>query len=80
MSVDAADCYGEDGKTQVRRVGGRQLVGKPKECSFVLNCMPAKTFGHHLKPTKIPGEPQLVLLGIDFLSKFDEFTIDWTSI
>ena len=41
--------------------------------------MPEKVFQHHIKPTTIPGEPALVLLGTDFLSKFDEFCVDWTN-
>ncbi len=30
-----------------------------------------------MKPSKIPGEPSLVLLGIDFLSQFNLTIFDW---
>ena len=58
-------------------VGGKQAIGKPMECSFTLDCAPRKTFQHSIKPSKIPGEPRLVLLGTDFLAKFDLTVFDW---
>ena len=69
----------ENKDSRVNGVGGKQAVGQAQTCSFVLDCLPKKVFQHPLKPTKIPGEPALVLLGTDFLSKFDEFRIDWAN-
>jgi hypothetical protein len=63
----------------VHGVGGEQRVGKEMSCEFTLDCLPNKRFSHHLKPSAIPGEPALVLLGIDFLSKFDKTLIDWAN-
>ena len=80
-SVDGTWSEGlpENKDSRVNGVGGKQAVGQAQTCSFVLDCLPKKVFQHPLKPTKIPGEPALVLLGTDFLSKFDEFRIDWAN-
>ena len=63
----------------VHGVGGDQKVGKEMCCEFTLDCLPSRRFSHCLKPSAIPGEPALVLLGIDFLSKFDQTLIDWVN-
>lgn len=79
MSVDDKDIMAFIDGTggQVKGVGGPQAIGKPMECSFVLDCAPEKTFHHPIKPSKIPGEPRLVLLGTDFLAKFNLTVFDW---
>ena len=79
MSVDdeAILAYIDGTGGHVKGVGGPQAMGKPLECSFTLNCTPEKTFLHTIKPSKIPGEPRLVLLGTDFLTKFDLTLFDW---
>ena len=79
MSVDGTWSEGPTDRASVKGVGGKQAIGQQKNCSFVLDCMPGKVFDHRIKPTAIPGEPALVLLGTDFLSKFDEFCVDWTN-
>ena len=81
MSVDGTWIERSTDRTNssVKGVGGKQAIGQQQSCSFVLDCMPEKVFQHHIKPTTIPGEPALVLLGTDFLSKFDEFCVDWTN-
>ena len=61
----------------VKGVGGCQAIGPQMDCSFVLDCLPDRTFNHSIKPSKIPGEPCLVLLGTDFLSQFDLTLFDW---
>lgn len=79
MSVSDEDIMGAielSGKS-VKGVGGSQAIGNAMECSFVLNCLPERTFCHALKPSIIPGEPSLVLLGTDFLSKFNLTVFDW---
>ena len=79
MSVSDEDIMGAielSGKS-VKGVGGSQAIGNEMECSFVLNCLPERTFCHSLKPSTIPGEPSLVLLGTDFLSKFNLTVFDW---
>ena len=65
------------GGSFVKGVGGDQAIGKAISCSFTLDCLPEQTFEHSIKPSKIPGEPSLVLLGIDFLSKFNLTVFDW---
>ena len=62
---------------KVRGVGGSQLIGQPKECSIKFDCLPGKWYHHQIHPTTIPGEQSLVLLGTDFLAKFDKTLIDW---
>ena len=61
----------------MRGVGGSQLIGQPKECSIKFDCLPGKWYHHQIHPTTIPGEQSLVLLGTDFLAKFDKTLIDW---
>ena len=63
--------------TVVSGVGGNQAVGKDISCRINLLCDPENTYTHCIKPAKIPGEPALVLLGVDFLSKFKRTTFDW---
>ncbi len=65
------------GVSQLRGIGGTQPVGEDTMCEFTLDCLPDRKFTHSFKPILIPGEPSLVLLGRDFLSKFDETLIDW---
>ena len=79
MSVDDKDilAFVDGSGGCVRGVGGKQTMGKPVSCSFTLDCNPSKVFQHMIKPTKIPGEPHLVLLGTDFLAKFDMTLFDW---
>ena len=79
MSVNGTWAEGPTDGASVKGVGGKQAIGQQQSCSFVLDCMPGKVYEHPFKPTKIPGEPALVLLGTDFLSKFDEFCVDWTN-
>ena len=62
---------------KVRGVGGDQLIGQPKECSIKFDCLPGKWYHHHIHPTTISGEQSLVLLGTDFLAKFNKTLIDW---
>ena len=61
----------------VKGVGGSQAIGPEMDCSFMFDCLPGQTFNHHIKPSNIPGEPALVLLGTDFLSKFNLTVFDW---
>ena len=79
MSVDDKDimAFIDGSGGSIKGVGGKQAIGKPMECSFSLNCAPTKIFQHSIKPSKIPGEPRLVLLGTDFLAKFDMTVFDW---
>lgn len=79
MSVSDKDILSaiEHSGRVVKGVGGSQAIGKEMECSFVLNCIPERTFSHAIKPSIIPGEPSLVLLGTDFLSKFNLTVFDW---
>lgn len=79
MSIDDSDISAliDGSGGSVKGVGGRQSIGKAVECTFTLDCAPEKTFQHFLKPSKIPGEPHLVLLGTDFLAKFDLTLFDW---
>ena len=79
MSVRDGDImnFAEGTGQVVKGVGGNQAIGPEMECSFVLDCLPDRTFNHNVKPSKIPGEPSLVLLGTDFLSKFDLTLFDW---
>ena len=61
---------------KVRGVGGSHLIGQPKECTIKFDCLPGKWYHHQIHPTTIPGEQSLVLLGTDFLAKFDKMLID----
>ena len=68
MSVSDDDIlkYINDSTAQVKGIGGSQTIGPAIPCSFTLDCLPQRVFEHEIKPAKIPGEPSLVLLGIDF--------------
>ena len=61
----------------IKGVGGQQQVGKPVKCSFQLNCNDKTTYQHMTKPTSIAGENSLVILGLDFISKFGYTVFDW---
>ena len=79
MSVSDEDIlkYINDGTSHVKGIGGSQAIGRAIPCSFTLDCLPQRVFDHAIKPAKIPGEPSLVLLGIDFLSNFNLTLFDW---
>ena len=61
----------------IKDVGGQQQVGKPVKCSFRLDCNDKTTYQHMIKPTSIAGENSLVILGLDFMSKFGYTDFDW---
>jgi hypothetical protein len=77
MSVDDKEIASMATGGIVHGVGGNQKVGKHINCSFSLDSMDGKVFEHPIRPTQIPGEPALVLLGVDFLSKFGNTLFDW---
>ena len=61
----------------IKGVGGQQKVGKPLKCSFQLYCNDKTKYQHTIKPTSIAGENSLVILGLDFMSKFGYTVFDW---
>ena len=77
MSVDDKDIANMATGGIVHGVGGNQKVGKHINCSFSLDSMDDKMFKHPIRPAQIPGEPALVILGVDFLSKFGNTLFDW---
>ena len=77
MSVDDKDIAKMASGGFVQGIGGNQKVGKHIDCSFSLDSMDGKVFKHPIRPAQIPGEPALVLLGVDFLSKFGNTLFDW---
>ena len=79
MSISEDDIlkYINNSTSCIKGIGGSQTIGKEMECTFVLDCLPDRTFEHRIKPAQIPGEPALVLLGIDFLSTFNLTLFDW---
>ena len=77
MSISDGELMNCKNGTVVSGVGGNQAVGKDISCRINLLCDPENTYTHCIKPAKIPGEPALVLLGVDFLSKFKRTTFDW---
>ena len=68
----------EDSKEHgIRGVGGPQKSGKPVECSVRFDSLPEKTFSCAVRPTSIKGEFKFVLLGKDFMSRFNLTEFDW---
>ena len=51
--------------------------GQPVKCSFQLDCNDKTTYQHMIKPTSIVGENSLLILGLDFMSKFGYTVFDW---
>ena len=54
----------------INGVGGQQRVGNPLKCKFKLDCDGDTEYEHMIKPASIAGEDSLVILGIDFMSRF----------
>lgn len=79
MSIKGMLKATESSAGTIKGIGGEQKVGYPKNCVFTLNCDKNASYEHKIKPTEIPGESNLVILGVDFLSKFSCTEFDWNN-
>lgn len=64
----------EDG-CSINGIGGKQKTGDPVQCDVTFHSGWTQT--HWLKPTFLPSQPELVILGTDFMQKFGKTGFDW---
>ena len=64
-------------KHSLKGVGGPQQSGQPLECVISFNSLPGKEFSCDICPVHIKGENNFLILGKDFMSKFDCTVFDW---
>ena len=77
MSIKGITSTDEQTGGVIKGVGGQQRVGNPMKCTFKLNCDGDTEYEHMIKPTSIAGEDCLVILGLDFMSRFGYTVFDW---
>ena len=75
MSCELFPDVWENTGSKVHGIGGSQLVGKPVECNISLSS--SWSTSHQLKPMNIADNEALVILGRDFLSKYETTMFDW---
>ena len=63
------------GGTLIKGIGGTQLECRPLECSVHFES--GWNYTHLLRPMKLRGHTNLILLGEDFMELFDETLFDW---
>ena len=71
LQFEASQAHGLKG------IGGSQISGPPMITDIVFNSLPGKSFTCNVRPVNIKGEPNLLLLGKDFMSGFDCTIFDW---
>ena len=59
----------------INGIGGKQKTGDPVQCDVTFHSGWTQT--HWMKPTFLPSQPDLVILGTDFMQKFGKTGFDW---
>ena len=61
----------------VKGIGGKQAIGPEKDYIIRFCCNPDKKYSVKLSETALDSVRDIVILGRDFLSQFDETEFDW---